>query len=176
MKKFLSFVLLFLTVSVYSQNTLTLKGDWCEGDLRLMASVEKGVKIVQWTKDGVLLAGETSKEINCLKYGNGLYEMTVEVAGSPTIVTYLLNSENGSPIDFSANNYPSAGVTIFKDLTLLSESIVSWHWDFGNGETSTLANPKVFYKEQKTYEITLTVTTASGCVYFLRKFHTWSYN
>lgn len=176
MKKFLSFVLLFLAVSVYSQNTISLKGEWCSGDLRLIASLEKEVKILQWSKDGVLLTGETSKEINCLKYGNGLYEMTVEVAGSPTIVTYLLDSKNGSPIDFTATNYPAAGVTIFKDLTLLSESIVSWHWDFGNGETSTLANPKVFYKEQKAYEITLTVTTASGCVYFLRKSHTWSYN
>jgi hypothetical protein len=176
MKKTLSFVLLFLTVSVYSQNTIALKGDWCSGDFRLIGSLEKEAKIVQWTKDGLLLAGETTNEINCLKYGNGVYEMTVDVLGSPTIVTYLLNSENGSPIDFSANNYPSAGVTIFKDLTILSEPIVSWNWDFGNGETSALSNPKVFYKEQKAYEITLTITTASGCVYFIRKSHTWSYN
>jgi hypothetical protein len=176
MKKTLSFVLLFLTVSVYSQNTIALKGDWCSGDFRLIGSLEKEAKIVQWTKDGLLLAGETTNEINCLKYGNGVYEMTVDVLGSPTIVTYLLNSENGSPIDFSTNNYPSAGVTIFKDLTILSEPIVSWNWDFGNGETSALSNPKVFYKEQKAYEITLTITTASGCVYFIRKSHTWSYN
>lgn len=175
MKNILSFVLLFLAVSVYSQNTLTLKGNWCGGDLRLIASLDKDVKVVQWTKDGLLLAGETGSEINCVKYGNGVYEMTVDVAGSLTIVTYQLTTENGSPVNFSASNYPSAGVTIFKDLTLLSESIVSWHWDFGNGETSTLANPKVFYKDQKTYEITLTITTASGCVYFLRKSHTWSY-
>ncbi len=176
MKKLLSFVLFFLTISVYSQNTLELKGDWCTGDLRLIASLEKEVKILQWTKDGLLLAGETSNEINCVKYGNGVYEMTVEVSGTPTVVTYLLTSENGSLVSFSVSNHPAAGVTIFQDLTLLSESIVSWNWDFGNGETSILANPKVFYKEQKTYEITLTVTTASGCVYFLRKSHTWSYN
>jgi PKD repeat protein len=57
-----------------------------------------------------------------------------------------------------------------------SSDLGSWNWDFGNGETSALSNPKVFYKEQKAYEITLTITTASGCVYFIRKSHTWSYN
>lgn len=42
-------------------------------------------------------------------------------------------------------------------------TIVSWHWDFGNGTTSTLQNPVAIYNQSGTYSVTLTVTTDNGC-------------
>lgn len=43
-------------------------------------------------------------------------------------------------------------------------NIASQNWDFGNGSTSTQANPVVTYTSAGNYTITLTVTSADGCV------------
>ncbi|MFY7839859.1 MAG: PKD domain-containing protein, partial [Lacibacter sp.] len=43
-----------------------------------------------------------------------------------------------------------------------SGSPTSWHWDLGNGVTSTLQNPSTIYTQPGTYTIRLTATNASG--------------
>ncbi|WNJ19845.1 PKD domain-containing protein [Pontibacter sp. G13] len=40
---------------------------------------------------------------------------------------------------------------------------LSYLWDFGDGATSTLANPQHIYQQDGTYDITLTVTDIHGC-------------
>lgn len=40
--------------------------------------------------------------------------------------------------------------------------IVSYLWDFGDGNTSSEANPVHLYRESGTYDVTLTVTDADG--------------
>ena len=44
-----------------------------------------------------------------------------------------------------------------------TEPVISYLWDFGNGITSTLPTPSHTYTSQGTYNVSLTVTTASGC-------------
>ena len=39
----------------------------------------------------------------------------------------------------------------------------TYSWDFGNGNTSTLANPTTVYNGNGTYDVTLTMTTSGGC-------------
>ena len=52
----------------------------------------------------------------------------------------------------------------FKDQTsVLGGTIKSWHWDFGNGDTSTVQNPIYKYPQSGNYAVTLTVTTSTGC-------------
>jgi PKD repeat protein len=41
-------------------------------------------------------------------------------------------------------------------------TIVSWHWNFGNGTTSTLKNPTRKYSNPNTYAVVLTVTDNGG--------------
>lgn len=43
-----------------------------------------------------------------------------------------------------------------------SGSPASYHWDFGNGSTSTFQNPSTSYLSAGTYTVSLTVTNASG--------------
>ena len=50
-------------------------------------------------------------------------------------------------------------------LTNKSENAVSYHWDFGNGDTSTEANPAYEYKMHGTYKVTLTVTDANDRIH-----------
>lgn len=41
--------------------------------------------------------------------------------------------------------------------------IINWHWDFGDGTYSSIANPKHVYMEPGTYIACLTITTEDGC-------------
>jgi gliding motility-associated-like protein len=43
------------------------------------------------------------------------------------------------------------------------DSVVSYNWDFGDGNTSTLDTPHHIYSVQGTYRVKLTITTRTGC-------------
>jgi len=49
----------------------------------------------------------------------------------------------------------------FQDSSL---NAVSWLWDFGDGTTSNLQNPNHIYAQPGVYNVSLTITTADGCV------------
>ncbi|WP_169749117.1 PKD domain-containing protein [Flavihumibacter petaseus] len=65
----------------------------------------------------------------------------------------------------ASNNIACAPIEIqYTDLsTVPSGSITGWLWDFGDGTTSTLKNPKKLYTNVGYYNVTLTVTTSNGC-------------
>jgi gliding motility-associated-like protein len=64
------------------------------------------------------------------------------------------------------NNLPQEGCAplswTFSSTTTSSEPVTSYQWDFGDGGTSTLANPTHIFNEG-VYNIQLIITTASGC-------------
>ncbi len=45
------------------------------------------------------------------------------------------------------------------------DPIVSWHWEFGDGTTSAIQNPRHTYTTTGIYTVSLTVTTACGSQY-----------
>ena len=54
--------------------------------------------------------------------------------------------------------------TSFSDSSTSIDSIASWLWHFGNGDSSVLSNPSVTYTDSGTYSASLTLTTVNGCV------------
>jgi gliding motility-associated-like protein len=61
---------------------------------------------------------------------------------------FMVDKESGcSPLTVS-----------FTNLTTGASAGAVYHWDFGNGNTSSLKNPGAIYKDEKTYTVTLTVT------------------
>lgn len=48
----------------------------------------------------------------------------------------------------------------FTDISL--DSVNTWHWDFGNGDTSILQNPQYNYNDPGMYTVSLTVTGPGG--------------
>ncbi|HNA56969.1 MAG TPA: PKD domain-containing protein [Chitinophagales bacterium] len=59
---------------------------------------------------------------------------------------------SGTPVTFEDNsNSTEAG------------DIITWDWNFGDGATSTTANPEHEYADGGTYTVVLTVTTDVGC-------------
>ncbi|MBN2682706.1 MAG: PKD domain-containing protein, partial [Bacteroidales bacterium] len=54
---------------------------------------------------------------------------------------------------------------VFTDTSFTNDgsNIVSWLWDFGNAESSNIANPQVFFGDTGVYNVRLTVETDAGC-------------
>lgn len=61
-----------------------------------------------------------------------------------------------SPVDFFANLELPAGV---------NNPIVSYLWDFGDGDTSSAVNPTHIYDALGTFDVSLTVEVQTGCQY-----------
>lgn len=58
----------------------------------------------------------------------------------------------------------------FTDMSkTFNSEIVKWEWDFGDGNTSQLRNPRKLYLLPGSYDITLKVTSRSGCTATLKK-------
>lgn len=51
----------------------------------------------------------------------------------------------------------------FFDNTTASSSIISYQWDFGDNNTSSLQNPDHLYSTEGNYLVNLQVTTSNGC-------------
>jgi PKD repeat protein len=58
----------------------------------------------------------------------------------------------------------TAGEVSFYDYSYASNNIVSWSWDFGDGNTSVTQNPTHTYTSADYYTVCLTTTDSDGCV------------
>lgn len=66
---------------------------------------------------------------------------------------------------FSSNAACVGDSTSFQDLSIAPGSqIDQWAWDFGDGGTSALQNPKHAFANSGNFNVTLTVKNLSGCV------------
>ena len=102
----------------------------------------------------------------------GTYTVTLVVTnagGSNTLVrTNYITVYEPPTVDYSASI--TAGCFPLRvQLTDLStpgagNTNISWDWDFGNGQTSTLQNPQVTYTTAGIFNVTLKVTNDKGCV------------
>ncbi|MEM6342586.1 MAG: PKD domain-containing protein [Bacteroidota bacterium] len=54
-------------------------------------------------------------------------------------------------------------LTSFQDLSSGDYNIVSWNWDFGDGNTSTQRNPVHTYQQDGVYDVQLIVFDENGC-------------
>ena len=107
----------------------------------------------------------------------GTYTVTLTATnanGSNTLTRsqYITVHQNPS-VDFISNTtsgcFPLR--VQFSDLSDAGtgNTIVSWQWDFGNGNTSALQNPLVTYLAAGTYSVTLRVTNDKGCTKVLSR-------
>ncbi|MEP7168603.1 MAG: PKD domain-containing protein [Bacteroidota bacterium] len=76
------------------------------------------------------------------------------VINSEPVTAFLSNIAAGCgplPVMFTDSSY------------ILTGSIVSWSWNFGDGGTSTQQNPVHIYTQSGAYPVTLTTVSDSGC-------------
>ena len=73
-------------------------------------------------------------------------------------ITCIPTCDAGFTVDSSA-----CPTVDFTDTTIASETIVSWNWDFGDGNTSTVQNPSNTYAANGSYTVQLIMNTLNGC-------------
>jgi len=104
----------------------------------------------------------------------GTYDVTLTVVDNDGCTSSTIQQVTIGALPVAAfvfNSACSGNATAFTDLsyTTSGEPIVSWSWIFNDPnaipgtDTSTFQNPVYNYTAQGLYNVTLTVTTASGC-------------
>ncbi len=92
-------------------------------------------------------------------------EVILPSANRATNNDYSDAADDPLTADFAINNDKSR-VNEFEHVSLTNKAVnaVSYEWDFGNGDTSTDANPSYHYKIHGQYTITLKTTDVHGNV------------
>ncbi|CAN5717415.1 hypothetical protein BH10BAC3_BH10BAC3_17320 [soil metagenome] len=116
--------------------------------------------------------GETSDLPNVVHSYNaaGIYTVslvTFNTNGCSDTIKYKDLIQTGPPIISSFSDLPLKGCApksvSFKALINSPVPVVSYLWNFGDGNTSTTAQPQHVYNNNGVYKVTLTVKTAEGC-------------
>jgi len=116
--------------------------------------------------------GQTSREQNPLHVyeQDGVYTVTLSVtkpdgdSDKKKRVDYVAVLDTGPEAHFQAT--PTSGnealSVSFTDTSISHDGVTSWLWDFGDGQTSTQANPTHVYAQDGVYDVTLIVTESDG--------------
>jgi PKD repeat protein len=101
----------------------------------------------------------------------GLYNVTLKVVTSSGCQSLLFST----PVTINVNpvagfNFPNiclpVGAAQFTNTTTINDGslpLVTYSWNFGDGNTSTLGNPLHNYSGAGPYTVTLTATSSNGC-------------
>lgn len=129
--------------------------------------------------DGVAVFDGADTDAPLLGYFTG-NELPGPITSSGTVITIVENTdifenESGFRIDYSCQgtlNLSGSRITVanaemcdgVRSFGIHSTAEVdSWSWDFGDGHTSTAANPEHTFEHNGIKQITLTICNAEGC-------------
>ena len=99
----------------------------------------------------------------------GFYSVNLQVTNSigcvrdTTYSNYIAVDPPRADFTASPSNACGPFSTTFQDLSYAPSNIVSWDWDFGDGQNSTQQNPTHLYATTGVYVASLTIEDASGC-------------
>lgn len=95
----------------------------------------------------------------------GVYQVTLvnRFANCTDSVTRPIVVTAAPAVDFTSHNNFGCGPLYPVDFQSNASSAVSWQWNFGDGNVSTLENPSHSYSNAGNYTVSLTITTAGGC-------------
>lgn len=98
----------------------------------------------------------------------GTYNVTLHVTASGGTEASLTETVEVHPVPeahFEATDEVCAGVDVaFTNATDEHDADVTYHWDFGDGNSSTDESPVHIYSTGGNYTVVLTAETAEGCV------------
>ncbi|RYY43243.1 MAG: PKD domain-containing protein, partial [Chitinophagaceae bacterium] len=85
---------------------------------------------------------------------------TVPIVGKDTIFVKGVNAAFSSSTNLLCDN----GNVLFNNQSVSNDVITNYQWKFGNGQSSSAVAPVQHFASAGNYFVTLTVTTAAGCV------------
>jgi gliding motility-associated-like protein len=95
-----------------------------------------------------------------------LYSVTVfDVCGSSPVSDSVLVTVNPSP-EADLTYKPNDPSSLAPDVNFFDQSLnpITWHWNFGDGDSSLIEDPPHTYQAPGEYDVTLIVTNIYGCV------------
>ncbi len=87
-----------------------------------------------------------------------------QYAGCKDSITKPVTVSAKPTVDFGADDSTSCKIPFTVRFTDLTAGATNWRWDFGDGGTSTQANPSHVYNSFGKYTVTLIVSAGSGCI------------
>ncbi|MBA2408062.1 MAG: PKD domain-containing protein, partial [Chitinophagales bacterium] len=135
-------------IEIYADDTCT----WCEGKTFLDSVIASSSGTFEYTAplSGKITATVTDTVGNTSAF-SVCSDSTVQVclvAGFTTDSAACLNQ----PLNL-----------LDQTITDPTSTILTWHWDFGNGSTSDIQSPSFSYTATDTYTVQLIVTNSLGC-------------
>ncbi|MEX2589005.1 MAG: PKD domain-containing protein, partial [Chitinophagales bacterium] len=115
--------------------------------------------------------GDTSHQQNPQHYYDsaGDYSVKLQVTNTlgcvrdTTYEDYIVIDPPRADFNASPSNACGPFTTNFEDLSYSADSIVSWFWDFGDGQTGNTQNPTHLYASTGVYLVTLTIEDENAC-------------
>lgn len=172
------FVVLFAAIAANAQPQAAFKGDTMKGCAPLVVHFtdESTGAPSSWLWD--LGNGNSSTQQNpaatYLSPGTYTVQLTATNAGgSDAVVKTSYITVYATPaINFDASQTTGCfplPVSFTDRATTPSGTIVSWLWDFGDGQVDSVANPGHVYMAQGSYNVSLQATNSDGCTSTLTK-------
>lgn len=126
-------------------------------------------EVVSWEWDfgnGLTASDETPGEIPFNTAGDYWVKQTIVDAEGCAASDSIQITINPNPeADFTATEVCEGTDMDLTDQSTVSTGTVSdWDWDLGNGETDFGSNVSVVYQDAGSYDVTLSISTAEGCV------------
>jgi len=111
----------------------------------------------------------TVKNPSYTYFSPGLYSITLIAANSGSCADTIQKTDyiriNPSPVSaFTSDASQACSAPLTVNFTDQSSGAVSWLWNFGDGDTSTLQNPTHTFTSIDSFNVTLTVVNADGCM------------
>ncbi len=105
----------------------------------------------------------------------GLYDVKLVVSnddgcGDIKVQSNLIHILGAPNIDFGVDTAIVCNQNIPLQFTDLSSPVISWDWDFGDGNHSNLQHPSHIYNNSGQYNVKLKATNVDGCSSQLTKF------
>ena len=162
-----------LPITIYQNATadFTFPNPWCLSDPITFtdASNGNGTTITNWAwdfGDGTTGTGQVPGAHTYATVGPHNVSLTVTTnAGCTGTVVYPVTLEPDPTPDFIFAPGCPGSPSGFTDASIPggTSTITGWSWDFGDGNTSTAQNPTNTYVASGNYNVTLTVTSSTGC-------------
>lgn len=132
-----------------------------------LSTVNSATPINDWTWDFGNTLGSKSKN-PVLKFSTpGTYPVTLTVTTTEGCQDEITKNIIINPVpfpNFGSSKECLGDSTIFTDLSTIDyTNIVSWTWDFGDGNGSSQQSPNHLYQNSGTYQVSLTAVSDSGC-------------
>jgi len=140
-------------------------GPKCQGDTITLKAFD-GAQYAWTGPGGFTAAGQAVALNDIIPSQSGQYQVLVTSAYgcTQTDVTNVVAYANPNPQFTATTPTCERSVLEFNDQSTVSgETITSWKWYFGDGDSSTIPSPTHVYDTAGSYPVTLIVTTDKGC-------------